>query len=380
MVLLGAGASIEAGVPGAYSIVDRLYEVLDPKGKGTLDMALVHFVVGGIAFKRGVQRDYPLEPVDIEELFSTIETLSDRFSSDLAPFVGSWHSRLTEFNSHAMAWRLALLLEDAERNWSGQWAAVVKAAVEGRLHGARADYLHSHDIRDVLTGLFAHDREDAYLSQAKQRLITALKHLLWIEKRENVAYMIPLVRWAARTGSTIVTLNYDLAIEMACEMAGIAVDRDARWTVSRRSSQAVRLVKLHGSLDWCYAPDTDLKVAAASIEQIRDDKFRPAIVFGKHNKLRSDGPYLDLLFEYENSLMRADRLTVIGYSFRDDHINRAMEKWQRSRKNTILRVVNGPGFRLDDYDFLADLQYDCKSRVIARPITASAAIEQYFAR
>lgn len=58
----------------------------------------------------------------------------------------------------------------------------------------------------------------------------------------------------------------------------------------------VKLLKLHGSVD---------------------EQF----LLGGLNKLTASGPFLELLAEFRRDLSMANRVTCIGYSFRDPHIN-----------------------------------------------------------
>ena len=54
------------------------------------------------------------------------------------------------------------------------------------------------------------------------------------------------------------------------------------------------------------------RVTAATVAE---ESFRPAVSFGQRNKLTAEGPFLDLLRAFQVELAKADRLTVIGYSF-----------------------------------------------------------------
>jgi SIR2-like domain len=85
---------------------------------------------------------------------------------------------------------------------------------------------------------------------------------------------------------------------------------------------SVRLLKLHGSIDWKRSGD------AVVYEEVHPgDRYQPAIIIGAGNKLRHFGPYLDLYSTFRDSLRQARFLVVIGYSFRDEHINYAIESW-----------------------------------------------------
>lgn len=53
----------------------------------------------------------------------------------------------------------------------------------------------------------------------------------------------------------------------------------------------------------------------------------PALVFGHGAKLRADSPFLSLSAESESRLAGATRLAIVGYSFRDDHVNDVIRRW-----------------------------------------------------
>src|ERR1700761_4827085 len=82
LVLLGAGASIEAGVPGAFDLTDAIR--------------------GQLAMRRDARNleqvfDYVCERLgplahDIERLASAVEMLSERESLEVNPFVERWYS------------------------------------------------------------------------------------------------------------------------------------------------------------------------------------------------------------------------------------------------------------------------------------------------
>jgi hypothetical protein len=55
----------------------------------------------------------------------------------------------------------------------------------------------------------------------------------------------------------------------------------------------------------------------------------PAIIMGGENKLQAEGPFLGLFMEFRNRLRDTQRLVVVGYSFRDRHINEAIRAWMR---------------------------------------------------
>jgi SIR2-like domain len=96
--------------------------------------------------------------------------------------------------------------------------------------------------------------------------------------------------------------------------------------------EGVRLMKLHGSVDWAWH-DAQVEDGylpfdyVGSVESPDDRVARPAMIFGQRGKLRAEGPFLTLFAEFEEQLARCNHLISIGYSFRDDHVNEVLRRW-----------------------------------------------------
>jgi hypothetical protein len=118
----------------------------------------------------------------------------------------------------------------------------------------------------------------------------------------------------------------------------------------------VRVIKLHGSLDWTTNSETgdvsqlDQSTLALQHHLREQDGVRPAppgIIFGAGNKLRATGPYLDLYIEFKERLAVARRLIVIGYGWRDAHVNELVRRWiLYGPENRLLRLS-----RIDQTNF-----------------------------
>ena len=96
--------------------------------------------------------------------------------------------------------------------------------------------------------------------------------------------------------------------------------------------------------------------------EIRKGHNSPAVVFGQRNKLTAEGPFLDLLFAFRQELERAGRLTVIGYSFRDPHVNEYLAQWINASPEHRFRIVD-PGFQNSKESFAGALQRHCQARL-----------------
>src|SRR5438309_1296711 len=87
MVLLGAGASADAGVPTAKQLSLKVSEQLEQQG----DTRVLHFIIGGLLLQQGVRGENPLLGVDVEALLSAAELLAGRQELEASPFVAAWH-------------------------------------------------------------------------------------------------------------------------------------------------------------------------------------------------------------------------------------------------------------------------------------------------
>jgi len=171
----------------------------------------------------------------------------------------------------------------------------------------------------------------------EEQMISALRNVLRIDPAK-VEYLRPLLS-ASDAPVQIATLNYDRSIECLATRAGYEVDTGlgawsgaSDWTWGDRAP--IRLLKLHGSVDWWYVrkDETDGRLSEESIEvDAGDDASRRtsglAVIFGQRGKLRSDGPFLAMLRGFDDFLAASNQLVIVGYSFRDDHINASIRRW-----------------------------------------------------
>lgn len=102
MLLLGAGASKEAGIPTAFemtrSISDQIRKDWPEYGR------VISYVVGGLLFDGGQRNEDPLAgQINVEALFNAVQLLAERNSLEAAPFIGSWHPMVEQFDKRSSA-------------------------------------------------------------------------------------------------------------------------------------------------------------------------------------------------------------------------------------------------------------------------------------
>ena len=143
---------------------------------------------------------------------------------------------------------------------------------------------------------------------------------------ENV--FAQLRKFAGGEPMTVITTNYDMLVEEWCSKNNIKVaDGFARGPYSLRGTWSgqinaddyhVKLVKLHGSLNWHKNDDGEILCENAVVphDSMQDVLVAPTPT----EKNRADTPFRELLGRFDEILRDLDLLVVIGFSFRDEEI------------------------------------------------------------
>jgi hypothetical protein len=370
-VLLGAGASADAGIPTTVQMTEAVIERMDDPTHARILEFVRHTLAAALAQRRPDRWSWSEDvavDVDVERLFASVELLIDRYEQPWSPFVAGWHPGLESFSAapslsqsdlgfalNDFERALKSLLQDPSRyryeGFSSLRKALEKAIERGVQHGRPTD------VRVLLTN-------------ARDQMLRSLFDVLHIEDAATVAYLTPLVELARTQGSlAIATLNYDRSIENAAELAGAECDTGIETWLTRGELEwpedGLRLLKLHGSINWVVEdpgyvagklPSQTIRKVASADEKARYE--RPAVVFGEAGKLRSEGPYLELLLAWSADLKRADNLLVVGYSFRDHHVNEAIARWFNAVPSRRIILVDPSDLRSSgDRSFAGNLAY-----------------------
>lgn len=302
-VLLGAGASIEAGVPGAIALTPAIADYLEKRDGADDHLVKLLKETAAELVQVALSRGLPASTVDVETLFSTVEMLSMGDSSPIAPFIAGWDTPAVP--RHPLT-------------WNQTYAALGEA------------------------------------------MLDALQHVL--KPTHTTHYLQPLLN---HQPCQIATLNYDLCIEEAARTAGVQVtDGIEAWTGGFKwnwepASAPVHLLKLHGSINWQPVITTlggpagvgaNILTHGSSLRGSGSAPLEvPGLVFGAQGKLRADGPFLPMLMEFSRWMESTDRLVVVGYSFRDKHINRVLVDWlERPGPKTLDIIDPGVPKRYED--------------------------------
>lgn len=288
LLLLGAGASVDAGIPHAGEMTNDIEKKVSTESDYSEFKELYNYLKSSIIYQRGLIGDFNNRVVNIEDLLNVTSELKKKDRNQLYPFIGAWSTHLI------------------------------------RVAGDNFDRVDSLDkkIREQL--------------------------LKWVNipRFNDAKYFMGLGRLANEIGGAIrvFTLNYDLCVEKALGAEGIDIELGfdsvtGEWEASkfdRNDERSIQmyLYKLHGSVDW----ERD-KEQGNILKKCDNPCHVPDLIFGTASKLESIDPYLFYVHEFRRySLEQSLKLIItVGYSFSDDYLNKLIR--QAVSKNNLIRVV-----------------------------------------
>jgi hypothetical protein len=405
-------------------MTEKLIERFDTNSTG---YRVLTFVVGGLLFEQGQNGTNPLKRgVNVEDLFNAVQLLAERHDLEAAPFVGSWHRMVDELDRKTSTMHAgsisrtifrAIWKEIAEaipHHSSGFEEHKVNHAITeivkgitkygrytsggyGSVGHAIGEHIQSYlndwgrNLQNRTSGNRAIDQafeqtidgqreipgEGEIFANTAREMIGALRDLVWVDSEARVAYLKPIFNLLLdQPRLVIATLNYDNSIELAAKSAGApCMTGIANWATTQAlecPDDGLVLLKLHGSIDWRFRREPNTPLPVDLIEQVPATEVttnhQPAVIFGQKNKLTAQGPFLDIFRHFKLALDQATRLTVIGYSFADVHVNEYVARWLNGAVDRSMRIVD-PGFEDNPNPFAASLRQGCKTRmeVLARP-------------
>jgi SIR2-like domain len=392
-VLLGAGASRDAGIPVTTEMTRQIYDLTS--GGPFADREATHLgralatVIGGLTYQKGIRGENPYKGLNVEEVFASVQMLANRSDIEAAPFIGSWHNIIEELEDEPatdydfdnlyratrdniaeelrkIATRSSSPLRKIEKEYGkqvnkknpklewGKWIGNALAEVFTELERSIPPHRSRLAFRRKMGGIIRRDtspRLRNIFERLSEHMILSLRDLVWLQEGHDVSYLKPLLDLETEQ-LKIYSLNYDNAVEQLCQQNGIS------YTVGITKSGAIafdprariHLTKLHGSIDWVEIdsnrplPVKGFRLVSAEEMDKRDQMQRPAIIFGQGNKLTSEGPYLELLRDFSIGLEEHHNLLVVGYSFRDAHVNQYIAQWFDNDPIRQIVILSGPNF------------------------------------
>lgn len=145
----------------------------------------------------------------------------------------------------------------------------------------------------------------------------------------------------------IVTTNYDLLAEYACDQEGLYhysgfshgyVQRLAEPSYIR-CARKVNIWKVHGSLDWFYTPEGE--TISIPNSNLRPINYNPQIVtpgVQKYQKTHLE-PYRSIISNADSTIVKASSFLCVGFGFNDEHIQPKLIQKCRSESVPITVVT-----------------------------------------
>jgi hypothetical protein len=325
VVLLGAGASVEANLLSSMGMTKRLEaNITSTDGKlkekwgryGKLYRAVKSAILYGSHLTAKTVTATKTE-INIEELVNVLTELAKAESHTIYPFIAAWNMELVkhggvDFNE------LKNFRRDIVNELVGSWVNVKNS-------------------------------EDCAYYRGFYNF--------WEETHLNLR---------------IFSLNYDMCVERACGISNVCrgfrpeelpdgrirkVWKDGQMDDSFAEESAVRLYKLHGSLDWRRDKDSRLLYCEDSPDPCADiDDYQ--LIFGTSYKLSYQDPFLYQISELRKYSAKARLIIAIGYGYNDDHINEILGKAIQQKEDVIL-------YSVEYLDPCADKDLDERKKTIA---------------
>ena len=295
IVLLGAGASVEAGIPDSNNMVEEIGKLVRSNSDWRCFEHLYYYIRSSIFYGEGLEGKFGDEvSFNIESLVNILDELQKRESHTLYPFVGAWNLKLLE--------------------------------------------VAGNEFKNIL--------------QFRDAIIEILRdEWVALPERESANYYSGLLSFQQEYGHPlrVFSLNYDLCVEESCGQENVqrgfsTREREWDWRSFDETSEdpaPLMLYKLHGSADW-YFTDGGRVAYSDSPSTIKDEDV--AIIFGTSYKLQYVDPFLFLAYELRRWTLDSARVIVcVGYGFNDEHINGILRQSLRQNETRKLLAVVGPG-------------------------------------
>lgn len=301
IVLLGAGASVDAGIPHSAEMVRQIEKLIEKEWGQFKD--LYNYVRSAIFYADGIRGTFDGNvSYNIERLVVALEELYRREDHPLYPFIGAWNPRLSQ------------------------------------VAGMRFELV----------------------SEFKTKILEKLR-TQWIEINDynEASYFQGLARFQKQLNFPlhVFTLNYDLCVEKAFYAVnnkwperGFGSERfwahDNLLADETIESPSMYLYKLHGSIDWIRDQQSGKLTYSDSTSKIPANEGE--LIFGTAYKLQYVDPFLFLVYQLRRLSLEAKLIVVVGYGFGDEHINGILKQALRGDPNKRIVVASYFGEKVGD--------------------------------
>lgn len=243
-------------------------------------------------------------------------------------------------------------------DWGLHNNAMVSAFMEALIQ--EFSFLKSNSIQNKLLeiGKYAHSAKSFINNEILVNLNTP-------EEIKGLDLIVQLTNNTKVTSLEILTLNHDLLVERLFKENGIEcadgfgkADGDVRWFEPDNylSDLKVKLIKLHGSIDWySFLIDGYEKMAKIECDNISEKRNlsgtrlqllnkSPKVLSGLNKiKYYNSGIFTDIHYYFQRALYQNSLMIMSGYGWGDDAINNRLMTWlDKKRENKMILLHKNP--------------------------------------
>ena len=348
IVLLGAGASVEAGLLSSEAMTKQLESNIASKDEKIARKwkkydKLYRAVKSAILYGHHLtasDNDETITSVNIEELVNVLTELAKAESHTIYPFIAAWNMELTKYGGADFS-NLKEFRRDIVNELVGSWV----------------------NVKNV---------EDC---QYYRNFIK-----FWDETRSCLR---------------IFSLNYDMCVERACGIEKICRGfrltpkangemwktwKDGQMDDGIAEQSSIILYKLHGSLDWRREKKSRILYCEDSPDPCADiDDYQ--LIFGTKYKLSYRDPFLYQISELRKYVAKARLIIAIGYGFNDEHINEILGKVLTQKIDSKLISVdyieNFDSFKIDEKKKNLKKKLDVDESVLPRIVLTGEGAKKF---
>ncbi len=303
--LLGAGASIMAGVPDTIKFVEYFKNHI-ASGNNSNDIKTVNKIIEILEKWKKAETGNSEQKIDIELLLESLTKLNKKKDEPLLQFY-----------------------ENIEQNFILRDYAEKKPLID--------------ELKDFIKkeAIISDSRKIKYL----EPLLDFIREIKNIQPKEHL---------------NIISLNYDTCIEQFCieHRLNYSDGFTDRWNPQMFKSETVDicLYKLHGSVNWYRTERGDYVKIPIDISKFKENVSTIPLISGENTeslmlypmqKLDYAEPILEMLVNIKHILESDCKfLIVVGYSFRDEHIKNIILDAARKNKNMQLILIGPDAYKI----------------------------------
>lgn len=280
IILIGAGASADAGIPVSSDMVERIEYLIKTNADWKNFEDIYYLIKSGVEYSAGLNGNKAI--FNVEVLMNDLNELIKKVDHPLYPFIGSWNIRFNEV------------------------------------------------VKDDFT----------LLERFRLKIFNELKK--WVQPNDlsKAAYLKKIAEFQSELNFPlrIFSLNYDLLLEktLSTDIERGFNDKkewDYRRFVGSTDEHSIYLYKLHGSIDWERDEETQIVKSLDSIPE------KPDLIFGTQYKLQYVDPYLFFMTQFRSYALEAKIIACFGYSFSDEHINAILSQSFKVHNGKMKKLV-----------------------------------------